>query len=78
MNNYKNIQCVILHYVSVWINTSNNGGGLYLRRSFESLCKKYGTLTKVFIRNGKVIGAYWNKIDATNSTKNVWKVFQCV
>ena len=60
------------------INEEMMEGGYFLRRSFESLCKKYGTPTKVFIRNGKVIGAYWNKIDTTNSTKNVWKVFQCV
>lgn len=53
-------------------------GGYYIKRSFESLCKKYGTPTKVFIRNGKVIGAQWDKIDTSNSSKDVWKVFQSV
>ena len=43
------------------------------RKSFKSLCKKYGMPTRVFIKNGKINGAYWKEANKEGS-----KEFQCI
>lgn len=39
------------------------------RKSFKSLCKKYGTPTKITTMNGKIHTIYWNKINKMETNK---------
>ncbi len=48
-------------------------GKYCLKRSFKSLCKEYGMPTRIYIKEGKILGAYWKEKNKNNS-----KEFQCI